>query len=77
MRLNRSAGSAQLFWSTTGSGVNGDASVLVNTVADGQWHSYVFEVAKNQNWGGCITSLRFDPASKEGVTVEIKSIRLE
>lgn len=77
MRLNRPAGSAQLFWSTTGSGVNGDASVVVNTVADSQWHSYVFEVAKNQNWGGCVTSLRFDPASEEGVTVEIKSIRLE
>ncbi len=77
MRVNRPAGSAQLFWSTTGSGVTGEASVLVDTIGDGQWHSYVFEVAKNPNWGGCITSLRFDPAAKEGVTVEIKSIRLE
>jgi len=77
MRVNRPAGSAQLFWSTTGAGVTGEASVLVDTIGDGQWHSYVFEVAKNQNWGGCVTSLRFDPAAKEGITIEIKSIRLE
>jgi hypothetical protein len=77
MRLSRPAGSAQLFWSTKTAGANGAASVVLPTVADGQWHSYTFDVGKNPEWGGCITSLRFDPGSEEGVVFEIRSIRLE
>ncbi len=53
------------------------ASVAVPTVADGRWHRYTFAVGTNPHWGGCVTSLRFDPATEKGVTVEIKSIRLE
>jgi hypothetical protein len=77
MRLNHPAGAAQLFWATTASGVSEANSVSVPTVADGQWHTYTFEVGQNPNWGGCITSFRFDPASEPGVTVEIRSARLE
>ena len=53
------------------------ASVVVPTVADGQWHTYTFAVGQNPHWDGCITSLRFDPATREGVTVELKSVHLE
>ena len=77
MRLNHPAGGAQLFWATTASSVSEANSVSAPTVADSQWHTYTFEVGKNPNWGGCVTSFRFDPASEPGVTVEIKSIRIE
>jgi hypothetical protein len=77
LRFDKPAGSAQLFWATTSASVSEATSVSVPTVADGQWHTYTFELAKNPNWGGCVTSLRFDPASEPGVTVEIRSIRLE
>ena len=77
MRLDRPAGAAQLFWATAASGVSEAASVSVPTVADSQWHTYTFELGKNPNWGGCVTAFRFDPAAEPGVTVEIRSIRLE
>ena len=77
MRLSHPAGGAQLFWATTASGVSEAASVSVPTLADGRWHTYTFEVGQNPNWGGCVTAFRFDPTSEPGVTVEIKSIRLE
>jgi len=77
MRLDHPAGDAQLFWSTAAAGASEAASVRVPTIADNQWHTYVFEVGKNPNWGGCVTSFRFDPAAEPGVTVEIRSIRLE
>ncbi len=77
MRLDRPAGVAQLFWATTASGVSEATSLSVPTVADGQWHTYTFELGKNPNWGGCVTAFRFDPAAEPGVTVEVRSIRLE
>lgn len=77
MRLDRPAGVAQLFWATTASGVSEATSLSVPTVADGQWHTYTFEVGKSPNWGGCVTSFRFDPVAESGVTVEIRSIWLE
>jgi hypothetical protein len=46
-------------------------------VAHGQFHRYAFEVAKNEHWSGCVTGLRFDPAVRAGVVVEIRSIRAE
>lgn len=77
MRLDRPAGGAQLFWATTAAGVSEAASVHVPTVADSQWHTYTFDLAANPGWGGCVTAFRLDPAAEPGVTVEIRSIRLE
>jgi len=77
MRLDRPAGDAQLFWSAAAAGVSEATSVRVPTIADSQWHTYTFELAQNPNWGGCVTAFRFDPASEPGVTVEIRSIRLD
>jgi hypothetical protein len=78
MRVDRSTSAAQLFWGTVTTPRMGEAtSSAANVIADGQWHRYVFEVAKNPTWSGCVTSLRFDPTQDKGVAVEIKSIRVE
>jgi hypothetical protein len=77
MRVNKAA-TAQLFWTTaTMPSTTGEASVALTTAADGQWHSYAFPVGTNSHWDGCVTSLRFDPTTEEGLQVEIRSIRLE
>jgi hypothetical protein len=71
-------GAAQLFWSTASRpDMSESASLHLPTAADGQFHRYAFEVAKNEHWGGCVTGLRVDPAVKAGVLVEIRAIRLE
>jgi hypothetical protein len=77
MRVSQSD-DAQLFFTTISTpGASESASVHAKTVADGKYHRYVFEVGKNEYWGGCVTSLRFDPVSKTGATIEIASIALE
>ena len=71
-------GRAQLFWSTASHpDMTEDGGLTLSTTADGQFHRYVFDAAKNRHWGGCVTGLRFDPAAKAGVVVEIRSIALE
>ncbi|MBC7287280.1 MAG: glycoside hydrolase family 99-like domain-containing protein, partial [Armatimonadetes bacterium] len=71
-------GNAQVFWTTkTYPRQSESASARVPTVADGQFHRYIFEVGGSEYWGGCLTGLRFDPVDKAGVTVEIASIALE
>ncbi len=77
MRVSQ-AGGAQLFWSTVAvPNANEPASISLQTVADGQFHRYVFEVGRNEYWGGCVKGLRFDPASAEGVTIEIRGIEVK
>jgi len=77
MRISR-PGDAQLFWTTASEpGATEAASLHASTTADGQFHRYTFDVAKNEHWGGCVTSLRLDPAAAAEVTVEISSIELE
>jgi hypothetical protein len=77
MKLSRS-GTAQLFWTTSSeSSASEAASTSVPIAGDGQFHTYVFEVGRNDHWAGCITSLRFDPTTEPGVIVEIRAIRLE
>ena len=71
-------GEAQLFWGSSSQPSPSEAtSVTVPTIGDGQFHSYIFEVGKNEHWGGCVTSLRFDPCSETAVHVAIRSIRIE
>lgn len=77
LRLSK-PGAAQLFWTTASEPAASEvASVTVPVPANGQFHTCSFEVAKNDHWSGCITSLRFDPVSESGVAVEIRSISLE
>ncbi len=76
--MSRPAGPVQLFWSTVTAPQPTEASsVSVPAVAGGQWHRYTFAVGGNPHWDGCVASLRLDPATEKGVTVEIKSICLE
>ena len=78
MRSRAPSGPVQLFWTTmTEPATSEPASVSAPTLADGRWHHYVLPVATNPHWGGCITSLRFDPATIKDAAIEIKSVRLE
>jgi len=77
MRVSH-AGDAQLFWTTASwPRTEEQASAHVTTVADGQFHRYAFEVGASEYWGGCLTGMRLDPTALQGVTVEVRSIRLE
>jgi len=77
MRVSESGG-AQLFWTTASDPRTSEASSShVQTTGDGQFHQYVFDVGTSSYWGGCVTSLRFDPTNASGVMVEVRGIRLE
>ncbi len=77
VRASRAVG-AQLFWSTTTSPHATEmASVHAAVPADGQFHRCVFEVGKSEFWGGCLTSMRLDPADAPDVSLEIRRIALE
>lgn len=77
MRVSKPGG-MQLFFTTSSSPRTTEpASVHTTTVADGEFHPCVFEVGKNEYWGGCVTGMRLDPTALEGVSIEIRSIRLE
>jgi hypothetical protein len=77
MRVSKPA-DAQLFWSSASvPAMTEPASLHAQTVADGQFHRYTFEVSKNEYWGGCVTALRFDPTDATDVNIEIASIELQ
>jgi len=76
MRVSK-PGIAQLFWTSPTMSTNEPASVHATTRADGEFHQFIFEVGKNEYWGGCLTGLRFDPCGEEGVRIEIRRIALE
>ena len=69
---------AQVFWSTSSTpGMSESASLHAQAPGDGRFHRLVFDLGGNEHWGGCLTGLRFDPTSAEGVLVEIRRIRLQ
>jgi len=77
MRISRTS-DAQLFWSTSSApGMSEAASLHAQAPADGRFHRLVFELGRSEHWGGCLTGLRFDPTSSEGVSVEIRDINLQ
>ncbi len=77
MRVSRPGG-AQVFWTNALTPhANESASAHATVAADGQFHRLVFEVGKNETWGGCLTSLRFDPTDHQDAIVEIKRLALE
>jgi len=77
MRVSKGS-SMQLFFMTSGAtNYTEPASSVAQTKADGEFHEYSFNVGRNENWGGCLTGMRFDPSSAEGALLEIRSIRLE
>jgi hypothetical protein len=77
MRVSQTS-DAQVFWSTSATpGMSESASIHAQAPADGRFHRLVFDLGGNEHWGGCLTGLRFDPTSAEGVLVEIRAIRLQ
>jgi len=72
------ASHAQVFWSTSSTpGMSESASLHAQVPADGQFHRLTFDLGGTEYWGGCLTGLRFDPTSAEGVLIEIRAIRLQ
>ncbi len=67
---------AQLFWSVGGSNTNEAASISLPLLADGEFHTYLLDLASRPRWRGRIAMLRFDPCSAEGVEVFIDSFSL-
>jgi len=77
MRVSK-PGWAQLFWTTSSSPMTSEAASTSTAVtADGQFHDATFPVGTSEHWGGCVTSIRFDPIGAEATRIEIRSIRLE
>jgi hypothetical protein len=81
MKLTGKAGAGaeetlQVFWSTRSAGTSEEASVRVPALVDGNWHTYVLPVGKNQRWRGVITSLRIDPCNRPEVRIQISRIAI-
>ena len=79
VRMAVSAGErTELRWGTEmPSRIDKGKLIGVPVIADGEFHEYVFEVAKHPKWrGGTIQRLRFDPADAQG-TIRIDWIRGE
>lgn len=68
-------GSCQLFWSSGGTPTE-RTSLMLPLATNGQFHDYVFEVAKSRAWRGRIGQLRFDPCNTPEVQVTVECIRL-
>lgn len=65
----------QLFWGTTLTTITESSSIKVPLNADGQMHTYRFDVGSNPLWRGLVNQLRFDPCSTQGALVSIDYIR--
>lgn len=68
---------AQIFWATLTSKITEASSVVRNVPTDGQFHEIVFDFSQNKRFNGFLTEFRFDPSSREGVEIEIDSMKLE
>ncbi|MCX6895303.1 MAG: hypothetical protein NTZ16_07370 [Verrucomicrobia bacterium] len=85
MKLQNSDGAAftdsnelQLFWRTSAAPAESEeASIRIETAADGQFHDYKFAVSENSEWKDTITGLRVDPCGVSGVKVSIDSVKLQ
>ena len=66
----------QIFWATTLTALNEDASLGIEVVGDGQFHDYEIDLAKNPHWRGVVTILRIDPATEPDVEFAFDYVRL-
>ena len=76
MKVSGGAG-CQLFWAADQNGTSEKRSLSLPLIADGQFHDYVFDLAKNKYWRGRIGHFRFDMANAENVTVTIERIEMK
>ena len=75
-KLEHEGESAQLFWSTTTSGVSEANSLRFELIGDGEYHDYVLPVGESNRWRGKLQTFRFDPCSHSGAKVSIEEVRL-
>lgn len=71
------SGKAVLFWSRADAeGFDEKRSVEFDVEADGQYHTYVLNLATSPEYRGAITRLRLDPSpgGKPGASIRVKSI---
>ncbi len=62
----------QVFYATMlAPGFTEARSIHLELVKDGKFHTYVLPFGKQASWLGTITSLRFDPTYRPGVTLKI------
>ena len=66
----------QVFWATTLTAMNGDASLGIEVLGDGQFHDYEMDLAKSPHWRGMVSILRIDPATEPDVEFAFDYIRL-
>ena len=66
----------EIFWKTPFTSWNANASLSLPLIADGQSHSYVFNLSKHHQWLGNITGLRIDPCGETNRTIVIKKFIL-
>jgi hypothetical protein len=66
----------QVFWATTLTAMNGDASLGIDVLGDGQFHDYEIDLAKCPHWRGIVNILRIDPATEPNATFALDSVRL-
>lgn len=71
------AAQAQVFWGTTLSRPSESNSIRFELIGDGRFHEYRLKLDAQRSWRGVVTSLRFDPAARDGVAFSIDEIRLE
>lgn len=81
MKLTAGSGSSatdhgQVYWSSETIPESAATGASFEVMADGQWHDYEVDVAKNPRWRGRITRLRFDPCEQRGLQVELDWLRL-
>ncbi len=74
MRCN-TADFAQLFWSTATSSQSQGNSVRFPVIGDGKFHDYEVDMSQSPQWRGLITSLRFDPLTKQGAKFSVDFIQ--
>lgn len=67
---------AQLFWSTTTTGVSEANSAKVKLIGDGEYHDYLIPVGESSRWKTGITTFRFDPCGHTNARIAIDEIRL-
>ena len=56
--------------------MNGDASLGIEVVGDGQFHEYEMDFGKNSHWRGIVNILRIDPATEPNAEFAFDYVRL-
>lgn len=77
IRMSQSAGSiSEIYFGTSTQGGLSEARKVSFGIADGQFHTYIFDFSDDARWDGTLTAFRLDAANnKAGATFQIDYIR--